>query len=84
MGNGGIRAGSGDVWIDFMTAPPPGALEVRSGSGDVEVRMPTGTKIAARLVTGSGRVRNDLGHDANAEYFISVQAGSGNVRLTSN
>lgn len=84
IGSGGIRAGSGSVTVQFAMAPGPGALEIRAGSGDVLVRMPAGTRVAANLRAGNGKVENTLGHAEDAPFLVSVVAGSGFVKLHPN
>ena len=69
--DGTLTTGSGDIRLDEVTGP--GALQLRSGSGDLEVRTRTEETTAA---TGSGDVDLDL-----RAGRVTVRTGTGDVRV---
>lgn len=69
--DGTVTTGSGDVRID--EASGPGALQLRTGSGDLEVRSRTEETTAA---TGSGDVDLDL-----RAGRATVRTGTGDVQV---
>lgn len=68
---GAVTTGSGDVRIDRCTGP--GALQLRSGSGDIEVRSHAEESTAA---TGSGDITLDL-----RSGRANVRTGTGDVEV---
>lgn len=68
---GVVTTGSGDVRVDDCTGP--GVLQLRSGSGDLEVRTATEEVTAA---TGSGDVELDLRSGS-----ANVRTGTGDVEV---
>lgn len=76
-----IRLGSGDVKLICQKVPLSGDLTIRSGSGDATVLLPHTSKIKVAFTAGSGKLSNELGHSQNAEYRISMRAGSGNLNI---
>lgn len=69
--SGAVTTGSGDLRIDDCTGP--GALQLRTGSGDLEVRTATDEVTAA---TGSGDVDLDL-----RAGRATVRTGTGDVEV---
>lgn len=72
-----VKTGSGDVSLTWGAAPK-GDVAAWAGSGNVVLRFPKGTKLASRLVAGSGSAVNSLGESADAALRVSVVTGSGN------
>ncbi|GAA1163750.1 DUF4097 family beta strand repeat-containing protein [Ornithinimicrobium humiphilum] len=68
---GSVTTGSGDVRIDHCSGP--GTLQVRTGSGDVEVRSAAEETIAA---TGSGDIELDL-----RSGRATLRTGTGDVEV---
>lgn len=77
----GVTSTSGDV--DLAFAQQPYSVKATTGSGDVDVEVPTGD-LAYDVVTtsGSGDVQSDIesGGD-DAEGFIAIETDSGDVTL---
>lgn len=73
-----VGSGTGDVVLDFTTAPQ--RVDVGTGTGDVLVRVPAGT-YAISTDTGIGDVRVGLGivDDPNAANEITIESGTGDV-----
>ena len=69
--------GSGDVDLELATAPP--TVGVRTGSGDVSVRLPPNTHYAVDSETGSGDTRVRVPDDPAS----TSSCGSGPARATS-
>lgn len=75
-----VKSGSGDVKLSWAEAPAAG-VDVKSGSGAVLLVFPSGTKLQARQVSGSGSAVNKLGDAPGAKLTVSVVTGSGDSTI---
>jgi len=74
------HAGSGNVFASF--ASPPDAVAVETGSGNVRLRLPE-ERYCVDTDLGSGDVRvTGIIDDPDADRWISIDTGSGNVDVT--
>ena len=76
-----IKTGSGRIELTYDESPSSGDIEIRTGSGDATVYLPAQSRVSAELRAGSGRLRNDLPNDPNANFKIRMKAGSGDLRI---
>jgi len=81
LGSADVRSGSGAVRLEWAHAPEKGDAQVRTGSGDITLLFPSGTRLAADLKTGSGDVKNEFGEAHEAAFRVSARAGSGDVHV---
>jgi len=80
-GTAQARTGSGAVSLHWERSPKDGDVKVRTGSGSVSLEFPEGTKLSASLISGSGRVANELGESPDAKLRVSVITGSGDATV---
>lgn len=80
-GPASVITGSGNIRLRWSQAPRTGTVEVRSGSGDVELVFPQGTRLAAELRTGAGSSSNEFAPAPEAKLRVAVMAGTGNVSI---
>jgi hypothetical protein len=74
------RSGSGDV--ELVALVPPRRVHVRTGSGNVTLRVPEGGAYRLDIARGSGEERvRGIARDASAERAIAVETGSGDVDI---
>jgi hypothetical protein len=75
-----INSGTGDIELDFVTAPR--AVDIDSGTGDVTIRVPRGS-YAIQTDTGTGDTRFDSGIVADLESTntIRINSGTGDVTI---
>ncbi|OFE18924.1 hypothetical protein BA895_01820 [Humibacillus sp. DSM 29435] len=73
------RSGSGD--IDLGLAQAPGRLTVTSGSGDVELTVPSNDTYAVDLTRGSGDDEVTVTNDPASPRKVQIQTGSGDVKF---
>jgi DUF4097 and DUF4098 domain-containing protein YvlB len=75
-----INSGTGDIELDFVTAPR--AINIDSGTGDVTIRVPGGS-YAIRTDTGTGSTRFDSGivTDPSSANAIRINSGTGDVNI---
>lgn len=80
VGEGRLDVGSGPVKLKFNERPT-GSFEVKSGSGLTEIALPRDSKIRSDISTGAGTVTNEISDRTDAEFNLSVRAGSGDVNV---
>lgn len=75
-----VDSGTGDIELDFVTAPR--AIDINSGTGDVTVRVPAGS-YAIQTDTGTGDTRFDSGivKDLSSPNAIRIDSGTGDVTI---
>lgn len=81
VGNGSLKAGSGNITLTYKDQLKSGKLDVKIGSGDATLYMPTKMKISTNFKAESGSVYNELGDTGDASFNISMRAGSGNLNI---
>ena len=81
LGSADVKTGSGDVVLKWAEAPQAGAVDAKLGSGDISLFFPEKTRLQTHVLTGSGKVRNELGETASAEFKVFVKTGSGDVLI---
>ena len=79
MGPATVKAGSGEIRLGYARVPKGTRLDIRTGSADAQVRLPTGTTVRANLRAGSGTVRNRFADSDNPDLEVSMRAGSGDL-----
>lgn len=78
-----LRSGSGTITVGAVHG---GAVQAKSGSGDVRIGVPAGLPTWTDLSSGSGRVSCDLdpvGEPAPGQAYVEIRAktGSGSISL---
>ncbi|MDD5656622.1 MAG: DUF4097 family beta strand repeat-containing protein [Elusimicrobia bacterium] len=81
IGSANVKIGSGRIVLAWAEAPKSGAVGVTAGSGDTLLFFPEGAKLRARVVSGSGEVRNEFGDTPSAGLRVRVVSGSGGVTI---
>ncbi|MBC7742305.1 MAG: DUF4097 family beta strand repeat protein [Bdellovibrionaceae bacterium] len=76
-----IKSGSGEVTLTYTTAPQPGEIEIKTGSGSAFINLPGVTEINASTITASGSIQNEFPGNKNAKYKVSFRSGSGNISI---
>jgi len=69
------------VTLAYTEVPAQGWLDVKTGSGDINLYLPEGTPIRTKFKTGSGEVFNELGDSLDAGFRIDATAGSGGLTI---
>lgn len=78
---GTLAAGTGKLALSYKMVPTMGELDIKSGSGGVEIAMPKDAKIRTSFVSGSGEMTNELGDSPDGKFKISMKTGSGNLHI---
>ncbi len=76
-----VRTGSGDISLEWIKIPEKGMVKAASGSGDVILAFPAGSKLSSDARSGTGKAANDWGNLEGASFVVSAAAGSGNVAV---
>ncbi len=76
-----VQTGSGDIDIEWIKVPEKGMVKVASGSGDVILSFPAGSKLSSRVRSLTGKVANDWGNLEGASFVVAATVGSGNVAI---
>ncbi|MBX3016343.1 MAG: DUF4097 family beta strand repeat protein [Bdellovibrionaceae bacterium] len=80
-GNAFVKTGSGDITLAYAVAPTKAEVDVKTGSGDATLTVPAATKLLSDFKAGSGRLVNEVGDTANADFKVSMRAGSGDLTI---
>lgn len=80
-GNTFVKTGSGNITLAYAVAPAKGEVDVKTGSGDATLVVPPATKLLSDFKAGSGRLLNEIGDTADADFKVSMRAGSGDLKI---
>ncbi len=78
-GSAEAKTGNGNVRLAWAKAPKMGSAAVKTGHGDEVLEFPQGAEIQTSLVSGLGRVANEIGDAAGAPFSVSAATGLGNI-----
>ncbi len=83
VGGGKLKSGSGEIDLTYIEKSLTGELDLKVGSGNVSILFPKGAKVKTSFKAGLGELTNELGDNANAAFKVSMEAGSGNLKIKS-
>jgi hypothetical protein len=72
-------SGSGDIWLDFATAPS--TVVAQTDSGNVTVRVPPGGRYSVEPSTDSGNQQVNVSQDPAAPRNIIASSDDGNITV---
>ncbi|MBI5243224.1 MAG: DUF4097 family beta strand repeat protein [Elusimicrobia bacterium] len=75
------QSGSGEVRLEWTEAPGKGRCDVRTGSGEIALTFPEGSKLSARLLTAAGTVLDDFADTKAKGFRVWALSGSGNISI---
>lgn len=78
-GTAEVKSGTGEVRLAWAKAPASGEVLVNTGTADIDLAFPEGTKLAASLKSGTGAVANDFA--AGGNLAVTAKSGTGDVAL---
>jgi DUF4097 and DUF4098 domain-containing protein YvlB len=80
---GGVSAQSGNGEIDLAWASKPhgGRCEVRTGSGDITLTFPDGSKLAVKALSAAGKLTNEFPEPPIRGFKVSAISGTGNIGI---
>ena len=73
------EAGSGDIDVELATAASP--VSLRTGPGEVSVRLPQDTVYAVDTVTGSGDTEVSVPTNPDGTSTLRIRTGSGDITV---
>ncbi|OGQ94003.1 MAG: hypothetical protein A2284_19260 [Deltaproteobacteria bacterium RIFOXYA12_FULL_61_11] len=76
-----VTTGSGEIELTVTTLPVDAKLNLRSGSGDIEVTIPAQLCPRPQLKSGSGTIVNDLAGCVGQAFDLEAVTGSGDLVL---
>jgi hypothetical protein len=76
-----VKTGSGAVFLNWIAAPKRGAVDVRTGSGDLTALFPAAAKVKTSFRSGSGSLRSDFSDDDKAAVQLTFRSGSGGATV---
>jgi DUF4097 and DUF4098 domain-containing protein YvlB len=82
-GNSILKAGSGNITYNG-SLDPKGKYRFETGSGDVDLTLPSSSAFNLDTHTGSGSVNNGFGSNqigSDPRAFISISTGSGSIDI---
>ncbi|HAN04992.1 MAG TPA: hypothetical protein DCW72_10500 [Elusimicrobia bacterium] len=74
-----VKAGTGEVRLAWAKAPASGEVRVNTGTADIDLAFPEGTKLAASLKSGTGSVSNEFA--AGGTFSVTAKSGTGSIAL---
>lgn len=74
-----VKSGTGEVRLAWAKAPASGEVLVNTGTADIDLAFPEGTKLAASLKSGTGSIANDFA--AGGTLAVTAKSGTGDVAL---
>lgn len=78
-GTAEVKSGTGEVRLAWAKAPASGEVLVNTGTADIDLVFPEGTKLAASLKSGTGAVANDFA--AGGSLAVTAKSGTGDISL---
>lgn len=81
IGGGAVELGSGKIDLTYRQRPCQGRLDIKLGSGDIDVSLPAGSEVHTNFSTGSGSLTDEIGEVPDAAFAIKAVAGSGNLTI---
>ncbi len=82
-GGGKLKSGSGEIDLTYGVNSLVGELDLKIGSGNASILFPKGTKLKTSFKAGVGELSNGLGESTGAAFKVSMEAGSGNLKIKS-
>lgn len=82
-GPGKLKSGSGQIDLTYGVSSLNGELDLKTGSGDVSILFPKGSRLKTSFKAGVGELSNELGESQAATFKVSMEAGSGNLKIKS-
>jgi len=70
-----IKTGSGDIELEYLNAPEKSKLQLQTGTGDVQVYLPSASKVKSQISTGNGTVVNEFA-SAKEDVRLDLDAAS--------
>jgi len=92
VGNGRIRlkglgasvaaqAGSGEIRLEWSKPAKRGRCDVKTGSGEIALVFPEGSKLSVKALTAAGKTVNDFPDAKRWAFTVSAMSGSGNISI---
>ncbi len=78
-----IRTGSAPVTIDQTFIQKEGQFNIRSGTGDILFIAPKGSILNPQLFSTTGSIENEFPTSIGSPYLLSLNSGTGQLRLLS-
>ncbi len=76
-----LMAGSGEIKVQLTSPPEPGKIDIKTGSGNAAISMPSMTDVYVSSLTAGGSVQNEFAINKNAKLKINFKSGSGNLSV---
>lgn len=77
-----IKTGSGNIELDFNSVPEKGKLELKTGTGDVQIYLPPAAEVHSQISTGNGTVINEFSvSEADTRLDVAAASESGDIQI---
>lgn len=80
-GSADLISGAGNLDLDYTSISNHTKLEIKTGSGNVKLALPSKAQIDLNTLMGSGKVDSEFTQDSKAPFKISFKSGSGNLEI---
>ena len=92
IGNGRIRlkglgasvaaqAGNGEIRLEWSKPAKRGRCDVKTGSGEIALVFPEGSKLSVKALTAAGKTVNDFQDAKRRAFKVSAESGSGDISV---
>lgn len=76
-----VATGNGNVNMVFRGALGSGSTTVSTGTGNVSIKVSSGSSLDASLSSGTGRTHSEIKPDPKAPYAFDLSSGTGNLSI---
>lgn len=83
-GGAEIEIGSGEIALNVQNTMTEEKLNIKAGSGNINLFFQKSAKIKTSFKAGSGEISNEIGNSEDALYQVSVSTGSGDLNILAN
>lgn len=77
-----IKQGSGNLSYHSQHITPHSQFEIKTGKGDVHIRLPKHAKLSYESSIGFGKLQSDFKVSREAALKLKVSIGMGELKLT--
>jgi len=76
-----VSVGSGRIRLSWTKPPKRGRCDVKTGSGDIALVFPEGSKLSVQALSAAGKTVNDFPDPARRAFLVSAVSGSGDISV---
>jgi hypothetical protein len=75
------QVGNGEIRLEWGKPAKRGRCDVKTGSGEITLVFPEGSKLSVQALSAAGKTVNDFPNAKGRAFTISALSGSGNISV---